>query len=264
MGGVAFLYALWLPTLFPIPWGQGTWIADGVEGVSPLGQLWRPIREVIFGRRFPAGGPLAVATYALAGGLAALGLWPRRGQAWVRVAPIAMLAIAPPALAWGASLIRPVLVSRYILPFLPFMLVLIGCGVSRLPRAARVLAVGLLVVGQGWALARAWASPVRPDWRGLTEYMVAHRQAADGALADHYFYEISLAYYLKGQIPVAPNIASRQRLTRLWVVEHGPSRGVRERLSLRFPEARGPEFDGLEPLYIYDLRGVGPHYAAHD
>lgn len=109
----------------------------------------------------------------------------------------------PPLFAWGLSLRRPVYMDRFLLICLPPLLLLVGRGISLLPRRAVGVVAAILVVVTGLAMIRFCLRPgqVREQWR---EAAVRLEQASPGEAIVVRVLQIvvPLSYYYHGPLPL--------------------------------------------------------------
>jgi hypothetical protein len=129
--------------------------------------------------------PYALATAAMAlaatlGALQALGL---RSAPAAGIDLIAASALVPPGLVLAVAFVGPSFWwPRYLVPFLPFLGLLIGAGFTdllRLHRGAAAVCATLYLAAVGSGLWYYYAEPNRRDWRGALAYVEENRQPSE-------------------------------------------------------------------------------------
>lgn len=162
----------------------------------------------------------------------------------------------PPAAAWLASQVKPMYSLRYALPFLPPFCLLAAWGVEAL--ISRSKAAGLALAGALLAANLAGAVvmlelPQKPDWRHLTETLIAEVQAGDLVVPEPFWNAKPLRYYAGGRLRIydgAPLPAAPQKVqecveelravgTRIWLVEDVGHYGDPDRLLYQALMAHG-------------------------
>ncbi|HTC95145.1 MAG TPA: glycosyltransferase family 39 protein [Terriglobales bacterium] len=103
-------------------------------------------------------------------------------SAWNAAAPVTWLLFMP-VLLLAVSIVKPMLVTRYLLLVLPALVMVVATGLTELkPIAASALAVLLsLVLLQATLASKSFEQP-HQDWRSAGRYLAAHAVAGDGAL----------------------------------------------------------------------------------
>jgi 4-amino-4-deoxy-L-arabinose transferase-like glycosyltransferase len=188
-GGAAVL--LWVPAAlalvrarqaFDAGWGA----VRGAPGIYEIGGMAAQLAVRVFTESVAT---TALAGYALAAaalvGLAVFGasspLAP--GTRSKRLNALVVWGVLPPALLLlGAWLGTSFWIPRYLLPFFPFLALLVGQGLVRAWRVQRVLAgacVAVYLVAVGSGLLHYYSEPNRQDWRGATQHVVDHRDDDD-------------------------------------------------------------------------------------
>jgi 4-amino-4-deoxy-L-arabinose transferase-like glycosyltransferase len=183
--------------------------------------------------------PLLVAGLALADRRA--GLWTRRPRSLLRRAPktlqrsvplVLWLALVPAGLIAAVSLFIPFLAPRHMLMYLPYLLILMGAGVSFLARArpltVAALAPIVLAVGGVHALSLRFNEGRSSSWIGYREVAAdwVPRIRSDDLLFMHrHWVNTPLLYYLRhGEYDyVWGNFDERVRErpdARVWVVSY--------------------------------------------
>lgn len=135
------------------------------------------------------GAPLALAWLALAGiaTLAAGYALVRRGRspATFPAAVVIAWVTVPVGLAFAASFVKPMFVTKYLLPCLPAFAILAGAGVAALGRRPRVAAAALaatLALG-ATALPRYWAArATNVEWRAAAAHVLARAAPGDAVV----------------------------------------------------------------------------------
>ncbi len=171
-----------------------------------------------------AGGiPVLVAIAALA--VAAVVSQRRDRRIWLLLAA----ALLPIAVAIGVSVLRPMLLPRYLVVCLPFMALLAGIGLAAIrPRAARLAAGVAMAALLALSLPSAYADDRAQDWRSAGAYIAAASQPGDRFVAKPWGGR-ELRYYLDRadtdavprSIPIAEAIDGGA--DRLWVVSTNQS-----------------------------------------
>ena len=183
---------------------EWNWLAQsyGAPGLSDLVNL---LNAFSLGVNFP--GPsvltwLGLATYAL------LLLWGiggyRLGQIRQPSAPgrpgalllVVMALCVPVALVFVVGQFAAIWVTRYLLPFLPFFLILVALGLDRLPQTAlRGLALSLLLIVNLYGLYNMYTVQQKEDWRGLSADLAARIREQDLVVLMDEEIRVPLSYY---------------------------------------------------------------------
>ena len=131
---------------------------------------------------------------------------PSRAREWFGGLSITVvMLIAPVALAATVSLIKPVLVSRHLMAFVPFLLLLTARGLVRIgsfkPRWLSVTTLAMCVAGLlgAYAVGYAYQSKAMPgphDYRGLSQVWVPEIQPDDVILVRNHFRSTPIFYYM--------------------------------------------------------------------
>lgn len=89
-------------------------------------------------------------------------------------------AILPMVSLLAASfLIKPLYVIRYVLPSLPFFLLLLAAGICELRPALMKVGLGLLLVTNVFGTLEYYRVPTKPDWPAAIEYLVSRIRPDD-------------------------------------------------------------------------------------
>ena len=163
-------------------------------GTGPLRWVQRPsLNDLwIFAQHLTGnGGPLLLFAYAAAC-LTALHPLLRDRRAWRvpweswRYRFLLLWLLLPILLTLGLSLVKPLFVPRYFIFCLPALLLLAGCGVSRLrPAWLMAPAVLLLLVLSSRGTLQYYEQDLdiqRDDWRSASHYLLNHAQPGDALL----------------------------------------------------------------------------------
>jgi mannosyltransferase len=172
------------------------------------------------------------------------------------VVPIAALIVI--------SLVKPLLISRYLLFTVPAVCLLAGLALASMPRVPRIVAMVLLVAVSATGVA-AWYARPAPEWRELAAFMVRLRGATDIALYDVAYSQPAVEYYARqidGDLP-APvtwdELALHPRRD-LWVVVHlrdpAERQAIEARLAGTWELFRSYGFEGVS-LRRYVPNGEG-------
>jgi len=277
----------WIPTVFrQIRGGGGAWVAH-VVGHPTVQVLWDtyigftigPAREMLplWARR----GAYVVYLLILAGAIwmifrsrekeASSHRWTRKDCGLFCL----IWCIAPIGIAWLASQVKPMYALRYMLPFLPPFCLLAAVGLSALVKrnpAAGIILVGMLValnLAGAWMLA---STQQKPDWRGLTAYLVEQAGEGDVIVPEPFWNAKPLRYYAGDALSVsdvAPLPATdgavadamaglTEDADRLWLIEDVGHYGDADRLLAGYLNARYPllhteTLDGIGEISLYQL-----------
>ena len=208
---ILILYLPWMPAfLRPILTGSGGWVAEiGSPTPSTLSttmvsfivggaQPWLPVLL----RR-----PTYLAFMVALGLGVAWGVWPGKDEEARRrrdgVLLAALYFALPVGTAWLISQLKPLFAWRYLVPFLPPFLILVGRGAMIFRRVVlRLLALAVLLVAPLWATAEQVRHLENPDWRGLALQLLAEARPGDVITFMPGWNEKPLDYYLRGRIPI--------------------------------------------------------------
>lgn len=187
------------------------------------------------------------------------------------------------ALLTASFLLKPVYVMRYVLPSLPFFLLLLAAGLCELRPALMKVGLGLLVVANIFGTLEYYRVPTKPDWRDAIEYLVSRIHPDDKAAIfpgyESYAFDYnlsrlerslpkgtvvfpekpgSIAYDLSTSVMSAPHAA---RYSRLWIISADPPprdakvlNAVMENLDERYPYRYKTDFRGVS-VTLYALKG---------
>lgn len=111
------------------------------------------------------------------------------GSAWSYWFVITWL-FAPPAITIAVSLVKPLLMARFLAVCIPASVLLAGAGVSQLARWSRALAVVLMLLIL-FHSARGIQNHIRTmrmaeDWRGASGYLLSHIESGDVVVMEPY------------------------------------------------------------------------------
>ena len=158
---------------------------------------------------------------------------PARVRAWCGgLSLTAVMLVAPLTLASAVSIIKPVLVSRHLMAFVPFLLLITARGLVRIgtfkPRWLSVTTLAVVVTGLlgAYAVGYAYQSTALPgphDYRGLSKVWIPRIQPSDVILVRNQFRSTPIFYYMPpsrfnfiGLDHV--NEVRRRRPPRIWVM----------------------------------------------
>jgi mannosyltransferase len=156
------------------------------------------------------------------------------GSLLVRIALASLL--VPIAVVIGLSLLKPILLARYLAVVVPALAVLVGIGVSAVrPRAARLVGVvsiaAFVVVGLVPVYARG-----NVDWRSATYWMAAELQAGDRVVYEKPITGREVTYYFgrngvsRPPQPIPLQQAEDEPSSRVWIVLSGLGHADREQI----------------------------------
>jgi mannosyltransferase len=195
-----------------------------------------------------AGGtPMLVAMVTL--GTVAVVSYRRDRRIWLILAA----ALVPILAAILISVVRPMLLSRYLVVSLPFMAILAGVGLAAVrPVVARAMAIGVLVVLVALALPSAYKDNHQQDWRSAGMWIAEGARPGDQVIVTPWGRR-QLDYYLSraeaGTVPAPTGIHAAlegEAPDRLWVVltnlSGRESRRVMRSLGARFEPEETREF----------------------
>jgi mannosyltransferase len=177
----------------------------------------------------------------------------------------------------ASFLIKPAYVMRYVLPSLPFFLLLLAAGLCELRPALMKVGLGLLLVANLFGTLEYYRVPTKPDWPEAIEYLVS-RIRPDDKVAIFPGYELCAFDYnvsrLDRSLPKAAVIFPKQgdsiafdlisaphasRYSRLWIISADPPlrdakvlNAVTESLEQRYPHSYKTGFRGIS-VTLYAL-----------
>jgi hypothetical protein len=193
-------------------------------------------------------------------------------------------AILPMVSLLAASfLIKPVYVMRYVLPSLPFFLLLLAAGICELRPALMKVGLGLLLVANVFGTLEYYRVPTKSDWPAAIEYLVSRIRPDDkvaifpGYESCAFDYNLSrLDLFLPKATVVFPeeedsivydlstsvmSTAHAVRYSRLWIISADPPpadakvlNAVMESLDERYPYRYNTDFRGVS-VTLYALKG---------
>ena len=287
------LFAPWIPTVISQIGGEGgAWVAHAVGRPTPqvlwdtfIGFTIGPVREMmpVWVRRGAYAAYLAILVGAIwtilrpdreAEGGESIQLWSVADRGVFCL----LWCAAPIGIVWLASQVKPMYSLRYLLPFLPPFYLLLAVSVRALMKrweAAGVALIGLLVIlnlGGAWMME---GTMQKPDWRGLTAYLVERADDGDTVMPEPFWNAKPLRYYAGSRLvvsDVAPLPATEQGVadavallagnaTRLWLVEDAghygdPDRLLAGYLNSRYPLLQIEAFAGIRNVALYQLDDV--------
>lgn len=206
---VALLALPWLPALVAQQSGEGPgWLRDAdapavTAFISTIGKF--TLGETV--GALPR--TLRMVGYALCGLLLASAVLERRpGFPYVRPTRrlgtwICLLYLAVPLIGvWLLSQIRPVYVTRYLLPFVVPYLLALAAGIASLrPAVARYGAALALMAIMGIGVWMQVDTLQVDDWRAAADYVVARSQPGDTVIFSPAWYEAPFEFYAQGRVP---------------------------------------------------------------
>jgi mannosyltransferase len=194
-------------------------------------------------------------------------------------------AILPVACLLAASfLVKPVYVMRYVLPSLPFFLLLVAAGICELPPALMKVGLGLLLVANLFGTLEYYRVPTKPDWPGAINCLVSEIRPDDRIALIPNYERIALDYNLwrlnrslpKGMVLlpeeqdslIAPDLSTNvmlaphaDRYSRIWIITSDPPphdakvlNAVMETLNERYPYRHKSDFRKISVI-LYALEG---------
>jgi len=174
----------------------------------------------------------------------------------------------------------PLFVVRYLIVCAPGLVIVVGVGLARLTRGARVALVAVLVVGSAAGVARWYHAGSGQDWRGAVAALEGQVRAGDGAVVFPPYMRIPFEWYLDGHgalaralVPVYPTLGweldplrfdsnfavspaavtrAAARHPRVWVVLSGADLY----LSQEHDVVSGVEAAGLRPVRSEHFSGI--------
>lgn len=231
-------------------WG---WLSQryGPPGLLDILNL---LEAYTLGIDFPGPSALAWAMIGASVALIAWGVWRRwraREEKGLDTALVfGLIALGLPLVAcFVAGQFSTVWVTRYLLPFQPFFLILMALGVDAIPwqRAAHGVLVLMCVVSL-YALGNMYSVQQKEDWRGVASYMAPQFSEQDLIVLMDEECRVPFSYYFgsggsrieisrfadDAALDKAVATAQRkQRGGRLWVVvSHADSQGLEQRLDV--------------------------------
>jgi 4-amino-4-deoxy-L-arabinose transferase-like glycosyltransferase len=180
--------------------------------------------------------------------------------------------------------VKPVYVTRYVLPSLPFFLLLLAAGLYELPLSLMKVGLGLLVVANFFGTLEYYRVPTKPHWPGAINYLVSEIRPDDGIALVPSYERIALDYNLwrldrslpKGTVflpeekdsslasELSTNVMSAPhaaRYSRLWIITSDPAphdakvlNAVMESLNERYPYRHKSDFRKIS-IILYALEG---------
>ena len=153
--------------------------------------------------QFTTGGSAAWQWVAgsLCGVIAALGVWSVRKQ-WAMWLVVLWICL-PMLVTYAISLRRPLYVDRYFLSSLPPLMLAMAAGVVHLGRLNRLAGI-TLVVAIALMMTQQTVSGnaiYRENWRGASQFLVAHEQEGDQLLRRSVYYR-AMDYYYYGALDI--------------------------------------------------------------
>ena len=215
----------------------------------------------------------AYAAAILASGARVRAAWQpdvRATQAW-RYALVVGGAALPILLVLAVSIIKPIFVDKYLIECLPFVVLFLAVGLSRLPRALSFGAMILILALSTHALSAYYGDSDKDDWRAATRYVLASARPEDGVLFIPAYAVAPFDYYRAlADLPSgAPRVADlaegtdvlQRRFSRVWRIytPNGVDGGDSgDSLTLRYPVVADRQFVGIR-VTLYDTgRSVFP------
>jgi len=279
---IVLLFLPWLPVLLhQVAQGGGGWVEKAIGRPSPraLVETWIDYSVGSARQWYPLW--LRRAGYLLFGLTAAwpfavvAARWQRRAKAdWLPLLYAAAYLVVPLLAVWTVSQVKPMYAGRYLLPFLPPYLLLLGRGVTQFPRKITrlLMLVGLMVVslvGVGLAASRLQ----KDDWRGIAAWVAAAAQPGDVVLCQPVWNYKPFEYYAGGRVatyhdwPVSvaadddlgallrPVVAGRTRLWLIWTRGHysDPEGLLQSYLDDRYSLLMRREVPGIGLISLYAL-----------
>jgi mannosyltransferase len=187
------------------------------------------------------------------------------------------------ALLTASFLIKPVYVMRYVLPSLPFFLLLLAAGLCELRPALMKVGLGLLVVANVFGTLEYYRVPTKTDWREAIEYLVSRIHPDDKVAIfpgyESYAFDYNLSrldrslpkatvVFPEERDPIASELSTSVmstphavRYSRLWIISADPPprdakvlNAVMESLDERYPYRYKTDFRGISAT-LYALKG---------
>ncbi len=181
-------------TVLYLPWlrgilsqqGQGWWAWIDVQyGPATLRSLLRALADLSYGGRIGRPplvgyGLLLVFVALLLPGALRRSASPSHWQPDPGWGYAAGLLAVPVGVVFIASQYRNMFIPRYLVPFVPGLVLLVAHGISRLPwRALQAGAVAVVLAASTFALVDAQTRQYKEDWRGVAARIAAEEQAGD-------------------------------------------------------------------------------------
>jgi mannosyltransferase len=207
-----------------------------------------------------AGGSAVVGWCFVAVGIFALVRARRQPAAW-RPWFLAAWVAVPVALAFAASYVQPMFLTRYLIVSLPAFALLAAAGMMRLPgRAAGALALAGLVALSAVKLSDWYGLGSREDYRGAAAYVVSAMRPGDRVVYEPRFAAKPMTYYFRrnrspGPTPVGlADAAPGPATARVWMLTRSFNFDARAQAQLagRF----APAYRQVSPLPRFRNVGV--------
>jgi len=235
-------HGLWLLATRQVPGWRASLVALAplVVGVIPIPLA---IGEYGGGHRWIGGVTLDQVTRTFVGllgsgwvalaalGLATMAVLAQRSdrRLWLLVGA----AILPIAVTVILSMVKPLLVPRYLVVSLPAIAVLMGCGLVALRSHWRIVAVVALAVAMLVNLPRAYADIRQQDWRGAARWILRDAVSGD-QLVMRGWGRRPMEYYLdryatggpRPHLTSAGDAAMNSDIDRVWLVVTGEYNGA--------------------------------------
>ncbi len=260
---------------------QWDWLA-GAYGRPGLHQISGLLADWLLGTNYPGSRAMTWGALLLAVALAVYGLLRRGWRERAASAAEARASLALPVVLLGVSLVlvfvggqfAALWVTRYMLPFLPLLLLLVALGIRELPRWLGWAPLVALLLVSAVALQTMYATQQKEDWRGLAEHLAPRVAARDLIVLmddecrvpfNHYYGDggrrLGISRFAEDAALEAAvaNIARMNQGGRLWlVVSHAESAALEARLAALPWLAAGERSDlvGIR-LIEYDMLRTG-------
>jgi len=182
------------------------------QGQIPIPAWLRIAQLVLYAGAGVAGAAALVRGARAAHDADGLGRW--------RTALVLLWAGLPAGLVLLASVVKPLLVARYLIGSLPAIVLIAAVGLSRLRPAVGRAAVAALVASSVVILSYLYSGPSREDWRGATAYLASETGPGDQVyvpiefgLPDLSLPLVGLEYYAdRVDPPLRAELAGREQL----------------------------------------------------
>lgn len=176
--------------------------------------------------------------------------------------------LVPLGLVFVLSQFQSFWVLRYIFPFLPPYCILLGLGISKLPRRMDVVFASLIVLLSLWPLANIYRYEQKENWRDSVRYIEMQEQVGDLILLVDEDIWLPFEHYYRGsarRVGISRGIKDRELIAariamllpghdRVWLVlSHTDNWGVRDYL-------RASEY--AEVVSEAEYTGIGVHLFA--
>ncbi len=244
---IALLFLPWLPVLLnQVAQGGGGWVEKAIGHPSPrvLVETWIDYSVGSARQWYPLwlrrGGYLLFGLAAAWPFIALVARWRRKAKAaWSPLLYAAAYLVVPLLAIWAVSQVKPMYAGRYLLPFLPPYLLLLGCGVAQLPwKGVRLLMLAGLMAVSLVGVGLAASQLQKDDWRGLAAWIAAAAQPGDVVLCEPVWNYKPFEYYADGRVtayhdwPISiaahddlgallqPVVTGRTRLWLIWTPKH--------------------------------------------